>query len=295
VRQLEYFTTVAKLGSFRGSAKALGISEPTLSQQLKRLEQECGALLIDRTSHHTAGLTAAGQTFLARAERALAEIEAGLAEVSELSGVSGELRLATALGADRLARFLAAFARQYPRVDLVAHHQSYDGIMRLLTDGHADVGLVQVHPATSPVPPGIAVKHLDAEAIGVLVRADHPLARKKTVAVEDLSGERLILYTPGTPVRAGIELALNQAKLPLDKQPYDTNATSTMGALVEQGLGVGIVGAPSAAVASRGLQFRPFADPNLTLRVAVLWAKRRRGAAAEALIHFAENWAWSGE
>src|SRR5215207_6121300 len=86
LRQLRYLVTLADERHFTRAAALLHIAQPALSQQIRRLEDELGIALVDRTTRHVS-LTAAGERLVARARRALAEVEAATAELSELSGI----------------------------------------------------------------------------------------------------------------------------------------------------------------------------------------------------------------
>jgi DNA-binding transcriptional LysR family regulator len=117
LRQLRYFAKLAEMGSFHAAAAALGISQPTLSQQLKALERDCGVTLVARTTH-SVSLSEHGRRFLPRALRILEEVRFARAELSNTSPIARtSLRVGT-FGGARVTQFLAAFEAQHPDVEL---------------------------------------------------------------------------------------------------------------------------------------------------------------------------------
>ena len=123
LRQLRYLVTLADERHFTRAAALLHIAQPALSQQIRRLEDELGIALVDRTTRHVS-LTAAGERLVARARRALAEVEAATAELSELSGIrTGRVVIGAmrSTGPFDLSALLAAFHALHPGVELREH------------------------------------------------------------------------------------------------------------------------------------------------------------------------------
>src|SRR5688572_23970928 len=125
LRQLRYLVTLADERHFTRAAALLHIAQPALSQQIRRLEDELGIALVDRTTRHVA-LTAAGERLVARARRVLAEVEAATAELSELSGIrTGRVVIGAmrSTGPFDLSALLAAFHARHPGVELLVHEE----------------------------------------------------------------------------------------------------------------------------------------------------------------------------
>ena len=131
LRQLEYFAAVARYRNFTRAAEELYVTQPALSQQVRRLERELGLELLTRTSAGVE-LTPAGQELLARAESILGEVGRARAAMDEHAGVTrGFVRLATAPGELlRLPAELAAFHRAHPGVRIALRHGSAREVSR---------------------------------------------------------------------------------------------------------------------------------------------------------------------
>src|SRR5579863_4121544 len=120
LRQLAYFDAVVRYGSFTKAAQRLHIAQPAVSAQIQRLEAELGTALLQRTTRRVA-LTYAGELFLARARRALEQLDRARADLDELSAVRrGQVRIGATqiLGSLDLPAALAQFRHRYPGVSL---------------------------------------------------------------------------------------------------------------------------------------------------------------------------------
>ena len=292
LRQLEYFAELAERCNFRGAARALGISQPTLSQQLKTLEHELGILLMAR-NQHSVRLTPAGQAFLPRVRDILARVSAARGELADMAASSAQITVGT-FGSERITRLVAEFAERHPETDLVVQQQSYQQMMKLLASRRLDLGLLQVHPRASHVPAAVHVEHLSPLRIGLLMRPDHPLAQKEAVAIEDLRTERLILPSAMSAPHVAIELVLRNAGITLEKTPYLSTATATMASLVAQGLGIGAMAEVTVSLVSQRLVFRHLDHPDAACWIGIAWASDARlSPAMEAFIRFAQAWRWA--
>ena len=123
LRQLAYFDAVARHGSFTKAAQRLHVAQPAVSAQIRRLEAELGATLLERTTRRVA-LTHAGELFLARARQVLAQLDAARADLGELSAVlRGRVRIGATqvVGSLDLPAALAQFRHRYPGVSLALH------------------------------------------------------------------------------------------------------------------------------------------------------------------------------
>src|SRR4051812_41095567 len=136
LRQLQYFVAVVRHGQFTRAAEALWITQPALSQQVRRLEAELGVELLRRTSRGVLP-TPAGEALLAHAESVLAELERAREERDRPSGATrGRVRVAaTAADAPRLPEALAAFHRAHPRLQVALRHASAAEVVALAQSG----------------------------------------------------------------------------------------------------------------------------------------------------------------
>jgi DNA-binding transcriptional LysR family regulator len=186
LRLVRYFLVMAEELHFTAAARRLYVSQPALSNQIRRLETQLGAQLFDRGPRGVT-LTAAGDAFLPHARSALAAIRAGVAEATAAAGQDQVLRI-DVLESD-LATPRAVLARLRDRLPAlrlqVSSRGSRDQEQRLL-DGSLDLALCG---STAPCPDGLRQRIIRREPLGIALPADHPLAKAVTVAVQDLADE----------------------------------------------------------------------------------------------------------
>ena len=145
LRQLEYFVAVARHRHFGRAAEAAYVTQPALSQQVRRLEAELGVALLRRTSRGVE-LTPAGADLLARAEAILAEVTGARSAMDEHAGVvRGAVRVAaTAADAVRLPEVLAAFHREHPGVRIALRQASAAEALELVRSGAVDLAVLSL-------------------------------------------------------------------------------------------------------------------------------------------------------
>lgn len=281
IRQLRYFVAVAEELNFSRAAGRMYLSQPALSQQIRKLELELGVSLFHRTKNYVA-LTEAGQAMLQGARRVLVLVEQTAREVRELGGAEGHhLKVGFPEYANhtRVADALQTFRRRYPYVELEEHEtftlqETLQQIDRL-HKGTLDVGFM-LRPEEDDV---VEVEHvLDIELVAALP-AGHPLAGREEVYVKELSDERLILfsrsfhprcydYVVGCCREAGFEPKVVQRKEP---QLYSGATTYRM---VASGIGVGIVARPVVSgYRPSDVIFKPLRDPAPSLELVAAWRR----------------------
>ncbi len=189
---MRYFVALAEDLHFGRAAERLGVAQPSLSQQVRRLEEELGVELVLRTPRQIE-LTEAGREFVVRAREVLARAELAADEARQAArGEAGRLAVgftpfnASFVWPVLLERFRAA----YPAVEIVGRERWSSELLDDLAHGAADVGL-----ATWPArPQNLAFETLCREANVVVVGRSHRLARRGHVALSDLAGETLELW-----------------------------------------------------------------------------------------------------
>jgi DNA-binding transcriptional LysR family regulator len=238
LRQLQYFAAVARHRSFTRAAESLYITQPALSQQIRRLEAELGLALLRRTTQGVE-LTPAGADLLAHADRVTAEVTAARALMDRHAGVSrGVARVAaTAADAPRLPEALAAFHAEHPGIQVALRQGSAHEVVDLTRRGAVDVAVL----ALAGEPPAGADAHpLGDEPLRVAVPLDDPLVDAARVAVHDLQGRPFILAEPGSALRATVLQATQAAgfsPLPL----FEVGDPQAVRFLVRAGLGISLV------------------------------------------------------
>jgi DNA-binding transcriptional LysR family regulator len=186
-RALRYFVAVAEELHFTRAAERLYIGQPALSEQIRRLEAELGVELLRRTTRKVE-LTPAGEEFLSRARRILAEADEALADAARAArGETGSLRVATGAtgGLDLVPRVLRAFRQARPRVHLELRQSDWVDYSAGLRDGSADAAFLWL-----PFEQGglrVAVLHVEPRVAALGAR--HPLAAERELRMEQLVDE----------------------------------------------------------------------------------------------------------
>jgi DNA-binding transcriptional LysR family regulator len=237
LRQLEYFVAVARHRHFGRAAEAVYVTQPALSQQVRRLEAELGLALLRRTSRGVE-LTPAGEDLLARAETILAEVAGARGVMDEHAGVvRGAVRVAaTTADALRLPEVLAAFHRDHPGVRLALRHASAGEVLALLRSGAVDLGVLSLGDEAAE---GLQVTRLVDEPVRAIAPPDEPF-NAVAVGVEDLRGRPFVLSEPGSALRAAVMDACQRhgfSPVPL----LEVGDPATVRFLVSAGLGVSLV------------------------------------------------------
>jgi DNA-binding transcriptional LysR family regulator len=204
LRQLDAFVAVARAGSFTRAAEELGIVQPAVSQAVRRLEEELGLTLFERTSRHVAP-TAAGAAFLPHAEAVLARLaEARQAAAALAAGEAGAVRVAgTGGAADTLRRLQDALRERYPDARLEVARVQPKPKLQAVLDGELDAALTRFAPRTA----GLAFTELATEPSCAIVAVDHPVADRGRVALAELAPFPLAVIARREPERRRAELA----------------------------------------------------------------------------------------
>jgi DNA-binding transcriptional LysR family regulator len=280
LRQLEYFAAVARHGGFTRAADALWITQPALSQQIRRLEAEVGVALLRRTPRG-AELTPAGEDLLPHAEAVLREIARAREQLDLHAGVTrGRVRVAaTTVDAPRLPAALAAFHAAHPGLQVALRHAPAADVAGLVQSGQVDLAVAGL--AGAP-PPGVVAEPLADEPMRAMLEAGDPLATARPLRLDELSGRPFILAEPGSGLREAVMAACQRAgfsPVPL----FEVSDPATVRHLVGAGLGVSVAPAAWFEPGAAEVTGAPLADPELRHRVTLLAPAAGRPAAAELL------------
>jgi LysR family hydrogen peroxide-inducible transcriptional activator len=281
LKDLRYLVAVADERHFGRAAAHCFVSQPTLSAQLKKLEQDLGVQLIERAPNNVT-LTPAGQEIVTRARRILeASDEVVQLAHSHRDPLAGKLRVALlpTIGPYLLPRVAPALRRALPRLELRLYEYQTAPLLEKLQAGALDLGILAL-PVEAP---GCEARELYDEPFTVALPERHALAARKTLRVADLRGETLLLLEDGHCLR---DQALEICSRVGTKDPQDFRATSleTLRHMVATGAGVTLLPQLASRGAwgnARGVAVRPFANPAPSRHVGALW---RRSTARQAAI-----------
>jgi DNA-binding transcriptional LysR family regulator len=277
LRHLVYFREVARQLHFRRAAEALAVAQPALSRQIAQFEAALGVPLFARTSRRVE-LTPAGEMLAQQVEpllRSLAGLPAGLRAVAQ--GQVGHVRVAfTGLAmATVLPRILREFHRRHAGIHLELNESPTSAQLAALSAGGIACGFF--HP-DAPAP-GLQTRLLLRERNGVLLPADHPLARRGALRLRDLAGTPFVLFprshNPGFYDRTLAAFSL-AGVIPRIAEEVWPRANGV--GLVRAGMGATFMCPSEARLLPPDVVFRPLLGPAPESRLVVGW---RKGAEKE--------------
>jgi LysR family hydrogen peroxide-inducible transcriptional activator len=238
LHQLRYFCAVAETGNFSRAAEQSHISQPSLSQQILKLEEELGARLFDRLGR-SVRLTELGKTFLPRARAVLRELEAAKGDVVERKEFVGgpvTVGVIPTIGPYFLPRILSSFSLKFPQVRLTIVEEITPVLLDRLRAGAIDVAILALpirgHEfETSP---------LLTERLFAALPKRHRLAKRKALSLKDLRSEPFLLLRDGHCFRDTAVAACDRARLH-PQIVFESGQFSSLLSMVGAGMGVSIV------------------------------------------------------
>ena len=256
LRDIEIFRTVMNSGSASKAAALLGVSQPAVSQSLRKLEAKAGLLLFQRVRGRLQA-TPEAQALLVEVDRCFVGLESIAHRLTTLRNFGvGSLTVASypALGMGFLPRTIARHQDAHPRTAISLQIMSSTDVRERVLSAQCDLGLMADEAST------LGLEHsVFAKAAGVVVmRRDHKLARKKIIEPQDLVGMPFVSLNPEDAARQRLEVKLSAAGVQLATVVHTPYAI-TVCELALRGVGVGIV-FPVAALdfIERGLVMRRF-------------------------------------
>jgi DNA-binding transcriptional LysR family regulator len=260
LRHLRYFLAVAETLHFSRAAKRLGIAQPPLSQQIKRLEQLLGHALFERTTRGVK-LTLAGQLLAKRARSTLEKVDEDLSQVRRLGrGEEGTLTVgfSGSVMFTELPAAIQSYRRRYPKVELRLRELVTTAQIAALLNGTLDLAFLRDGDPTE----GIRIATLLKEKYVAVLPEAHPLAQRRSLSVKALEGEPFIMFAR----RMG-PLAYDRTIACCERSGFRPNIVQdapqwlTLVRLVAAGLGVSLAPACVARVAMPGAVYREMNAP----------------------------------
>lgn len=237
LRQLTVFEAVARHLHFTRAAEALGTTQPSVSMQIKQLEDNLGVALFEQIGKRI-HLTEAGREMYEYCREISRQLAAAETTLERLKGVrGGKLRLAIAPTAKYFVpQLLAQFLRQYPGVVMDVSVASHETLLAQVEDNECDL-VVMTSPPSDPSL--VAVSFL-TEPLVAIVPPDHALAQTRAVPLARLAQEPMLMREPGSETRQLIEQFFGEQDLAITVA-MTANSNETLKQGVQAGLGVAIV------------------------------------------------------
>jgi len=287
LRQLRYLVALAEHLNFTRAAASEHVAQPALSQQIRRLEEEVGVGLVERTTRKVA-LTEAGELLAVRARRILAELAIAREELEALRGVDvGHVTIGAihTMGPIDLSLALASFHEAHPGVALTVREQASEECAELLRADELDLAFLSVTERVESHE--LALHQLISEELMVLLPRRHALAGRARVRMAELAQEDFISFRQGARLRELLFSAGRDAQFE-PRVTLESNEAQRIRALVSRGLGVAILPRSDAMVPDADIVAAPIIEPVLRRDITLAWrAGRRQSPATAAFLELA--------
>ncbi len=233
--QRRSFHVSAELGGFTAAAKALRISQPTITAQVRELETLYGVELFARRGRNVV-LTSVGEELYEMTKR-IAHLEGEAKEFLQAHGglQAGHLKLA-AVGPFHATDVLVALKTQYPEIQVSVQLGNSQRTLERLLEFTADVAMI----AHFEDDPRVEMVPFSRHRVIVFVHADHPWFSRKSVRMQDLEGQDFVLREQGSTTRLAFETALEEAGISINPV-VEIGSREAVWKAVEQGIGIGAV------------------------------------------------------
>ena len=277
LRDLNYVIAVAELRSFVQAAERCCISQPTLSMQIRKLEDELGVQLFERTNKSVLP-TAVGARIIEAARRIAREVD-GIREIADAAKdpLAGSLRLGTfpTLSTFLFPTLVPLIRQALPRVKLILLEEKTEGLIQQLKTGQLDAALLALPIAEE----SLEAERLFEDAFLLATPADHPLARRATIDQAELAGQSLLLLDEGHCLRGQ---ALQVCQLNGANEAQDVRATGleTLRGMVRTGLGITLIPKIALSPSDDWIRYIPFTPPAPSRTIGLV---RRKTSARAAL------------
>ncbi|MEO6300735.1 MAG: LysR substrate-binding domain-containing protein [Paracoccaceae bacterium] len=282
--QLRAFHFVALHGGFTRAAEELHVTQPAISDQIRKLEEEYDVLLFNRNKRLVT-LTTAGRELLDITRRLFDAQGQALELLSESRAMrAGNLRI-VADSASHLLHILTAFRVKYPGVRISVRSGNTQSVVDSLHSYEADLGVL------GEIPAGAEFEHvrLNATPITAFVAVTHPLASRKSLRFQDIAGLPLVLREPGSKTRAKLEDAALAAGVALTAV-IEAEGREAVREIVASGAGIGFVSMAEFGADARLVAIPIVGAPAMVMEEALICLRERRsGKLVRAFLEMART------
>jgi LysR family transcriptional regulator, hydrogen peroxide-inducible genes activator len=280
VHQLRYFRAVARHGTFTRASEVEHVAQPSLSQQILKLEAELGARLFDRLPR-SAKLTVFGKAFLPKAERILRELEEARTELRDMSGnEKGEVvvGIIPTIAAYLLPRLLNHFTGRHPLITIKIIEDITPALLQRLHEGTIDLAVVALPIDGSE----LTSVELFEEKFYAVLPEKHCLASRASISLAELNREPFLLLKEGHCFRDSVIAACHKSKIS-PSIVFESGQFATILAMVSAGMGVSAV--PAMVVKPQlGCKFIPISGKHNTRIVGFVTSRHHYQSRAQRLL-----------
>ncbi|RUV34184.1 MAG: LysR family transcriptional regulator [Mesorhizobium sp.] len=281
--QLRAFHQVAICGGFSRAAEALFLTQPAISDQVRKLEEEYDVLLFNRNKKQVT-LTHSGQKLLEITHRMFDTEQQALELLTESRALrSGTLRI-VADAAHHLLHILGSFRARYPGVQVSVRAGNTETVISSLYSYDADIGVL------GEVPTGrdFEVLKLNSTPIIAFASVDHPLAAKKSLTLKQLAQESLVMRERGSKTRQKLEDLVAASKIEL-RPAIEAEGREAVREIVASGAGIGFVSAAEFGQDSRLVPITIDAPETLMDEALICLRERSGGKLVRAFLDMARS------
>jgi LysR family transcriptional regulator, hydrogen peroxide-inducible genes activator len=273
MHQLRYVIAVARTGNFSRAAEQCHVAQPSLSQQILKLEEELGERLFERLRRETK-LTAAGERFLTRARRILEEAEAAQREIAEARQLlSGTLTIGVlpTIAPYLMPEVVAEFTERFPGVELLVHEETTARLLKLVQSYEVDLAIVSPPLLTDR----LETKFLLRDELLLALPPDHRLVHKKRITPADFAQERLIVMKEGHCLGDQV-LQFCELRQQRPVIRFRSAQLETIQSLVTAGLGISLIPTMAMLTGRNALPvYRSFPQPKPYREIVACWPQGR--------------------
>ena len=253
INQIRYAQTVASCGSFTNAAEALYIIQPTLSQQIRKLEQEIGFALFERTTK-SLQTTDQGRVFLQYAAPLLDAYDTLVNKTKQLRELPDtEIRVGVlpTFTQYSLLDILNQFQTEQKNITINLQIYNSNILLEMLDSGRIDLIIANIPPEKlEEMQKSRNIRPLFQDVIDVVLHEDHPLASKEAINIEDLNGQNLIMLKKHSSIRRHMDRAFQNARIK-PARTYECPAIHTLLGMIRSNTGIGFL---SSLVARQHIQ-----------------------------------------
>jgi DNA-binding transcriptional LysR family regulator len=280
LRHLRYFVVVAEELHFGRAATRLSIVQPSLSQQIRQLEDELGFPLLRRTKR-SVELTDAGKVFLTEAQDVLARVRnAKHAAQRAYRGEAGRLVVGyiSSSAFDLLPIMLSTYRERFPQVEVALREMTTQEQVRALEENQIQIGLLRL-PISAP---WLDIEVIRREAIVCVLPEGHPLARQERIALPQLASEPFVLQS--RQLGGGYHTQLMKLCIGAGFTPnviQEVTETYAIVSLVAAGIGISLVPLSTRNIRSQGVVYRELDGITALTEIALAWQRHAHSAIIE--------------
>ena len=281
LHQLRYLVLVAEERNFTRAAARANVAQPALSRQVRKLEDELGVPLVDRTSRRVR-MTEHGAALVERARRVLDEIDQARAQVRDVKQLLGGrvvIGLTPTTGSLDVVDVLGAFHAEHPAVELSLREDLSVTLADRLRADEIDLAFLSGISRTARAQ--LTLHSLAKEPLVAVLPPEHRLARRSNLRIRELREERLIAFPEGATIRATVFAAAGRAGF-VPRIAFETYDLHRVRALVAHGLGVAVVPRSDAVGPGHEIAIVPLLGRDMHYELLLAWRTARRLVPAAA-------------